>query len=116
MSRTGGGLTAATTSTGAVTSAPATVSSATTTATGTAATTASASAGTAVTSSAAATAATSSAPAKAGGNVTLHLYVGGDTNIQDLWNNGLLPGWNKANPSMPVQLIFSEHGTGDQAG
>jgi putative spermidine/putrescine transport system substrate-binding protein len=69
----------------------------------------------AATTTAAAAAAATSAPAKAGGNVTLHLYVGGDTNIQDLWNNSLLAAWNKANPNTQVQLIFSEHGTGDQA-
>jgi putative spermidine/putrescine transport system substrate-binding protein len=109
-------LTAASTVSSAAPSVPATASSATTSATAAASTTTSANvASAATTSTTAAAAAASSAPAKAGGNVTLHLYVGGDTNIQDLWNNGLLPTWNKANPTMAVQLIFSEHGTGDQA-
>lgn len=95
----------------ATTSSLSAVSSSTTTAVTSAAAT---SAGSATTTSATVAAATS-APSQAAGNVTLHLYVGGDTNIQDLWNNTLLAGWNKANPNSQVQLIFSEHGAGDQA-
>ncbi|MCL4508424.1 MAG: extracellular solute-binding protein [Chloroflexi bacterium] len=53
--------------------------------------------------------------AAAGGKVQLHFYSSGDVNIQQLWNNDLLPIWNKQHPNAPIQLIFSEHGATDQA-
>lgn len=71
-----------------------------------------------VTSAQAATSTTiaaASAPKQLTGNVTLNFYSNGDTNIHDLWNTDLLPLWNKANTSMSIKLIFSEHGTNNQA-
>jgi len=47
--------------------------------------------------------------------VTVNFYSNGDTNIHDLWNTNLLPTWNAANPTMKINLIFSEHGTDNSA-
>ncbi len=63
----------------------------------------------------AATAKASSASSTSKGKVTLHFYSSGDVNIQNLWNNDLLPIWNKQHPNTPIQLIFSEHGANNQA-
>jgi putative spermidine/putrescine transport system substrate-binding protein len=44
-------------------------------------------------------------------STTLTLYSSGDVNIQHLWNNTLIPAFEKAYPSINVHLIYSEHGT-----
>ena len=36
-------------------------------------------------------------------------------NVQSLWQDKLIPGFEKANPGIKVNLIFSEHGTNDTA-
>ena len=110
----GGGGTAATASGSASTTvAPSSSASATSSAAPTASAAASATTTTTASASAATTAA-ASAP-KATGPVTLNFYSGGDTNIHDLWNSDLIPLFVKANPTIKVNLIFSEHGTNDQA-
>jgi len=47
-------------------------------------------------------------------NVTLNFYSGGDVNVQNLWQNDILPAYRKACPNVTLNLVFSEHGTGDQ--
>jgi putative spermidine/putrescine transport system substrate-binding protein len=56
---------------------------------------------------------TSNGPA--GNQTTLTLYSSGDVNIQHLWNNTLIPAFEKANPSIHVHLLYSEHGTSNNA-
>ncbi len=48
-------------------------------------------------------------------SVTINLYASGDVNVQSLWQDHLIPGFEKANPGIKVNLIFSEHGTNDTA-
>jgi putative spermidine/putrescine transport system substrate-binding protein len=45
--------------------------------------------------------------------VTINLYASGDVNVQSLWQDHLIPAFEKKNPSIKVKLIFSEHGTQD---
>lgn len=45
--------------------------------------------------------------------VTINVYVSGDVNVEDLYTQSLIPGFEKANPGDKVKLIFSEHGTND---
>ncbi|HTX01611.1 MAG TPA: extracellular solute-binding protein [Acidimicrobiales bacterium] len=50
---------------------------------------------------------------------TLHgsfaFYSGGDTNIQQLWQQILIPSFNRAYPNVKVDYVFSEHGVNDVA-
>src|SRR6185437_13960356 len=48
-------------------------------------------------------------------SVTINLYASGDVNVQSLWQDHLIPGFEKANPGIKVNFIFSEHGTNDTA-
>jgi putative spermidine/putrescine transport system substrate-binding protein len=48
-------------------------------------------------------------------SVTINLYASGDVNVQSLYQDHLIPGFEKANPGIKVKLIFSEHGTDDTA-
>jgi putative spermidine/putrescine transport system substrate-binding protein len=45
--------------------------------------------------------------------VTITMYASGDVNVQSLWQNNLIPGFQKANPGVKVKFIFSEHATND---
>jgi putative spermidine/putrescine transport system substrate-binding protein len=45
--------------------------------------------------------------------VTINLYASGDVNVQSLWQQYLIPGFQKQNPGIKVNLIFSEHGVND---
>lgn len=54
---------------------------------------------------------TSSGAAKK--TVTINLYASGDVNVQSLWQDHLIPGFEKSNPGIKVNLIFSEHGQND---
>ena len=45
--------------------------------------------------------------------VTINLYASGDVNVQSLWQDNLIPGFQKANKGIKINLIFSEHGTND---
>ena len=60
----------------------------------------------------AAVAATSNAATKAK-TVTINLYASGDVNVQSLWQQYLIPGFEKKNKGIKVKLIFSEHGVND---
>jgi putative spermidine/putrescine transport system substrate-binding protein len=59
----------------------------------------------------AAVAGTSNAATK--GTVTINLYASGDVNVQSLWQQFIIPGFQKANKGIKVKLIFSEHGADD---
>jgi putative spermidine/putrescine transport system substrate-binding protein len=50
---------------------------------------------------------------KAASTVTINLYASGDVNVQSLWNDKLIPGFQNANKGIKVHLIFSEHGVND---
>lgn len=41
---------------------------------------------------------------------TINVYIDGDTNIQDLWEKTLIPGFEAANPGTKVALQFDLHG------
>jgi putative spermidine/putrescine transport system substrate-binding protein len=45
--------------------------------------------------------------------VTINLYASGDVNVQSLWQDNLIPGFQKTSPGVKVNFIFSEHGTQD---
>ncbi|MFI6602087.1 PotD/PotF family extracellular solute-binding protein [Nonomuraea sp. NPDC050536] len=45
----------------------------------------------------------------ASGN-TLTIYVDGDVNVRDLYQKTLIPGFEKANAGIKVNMVFSEHG------
>jgi len=53
------------------------------------------------------------AQTRAHSTVTINLYASGDVNVQSLWQQNLIPGFEKANKGVKVNLIFSEHGTND---
>jgi putative spermidine/putrescine transport system substrate-binding protein len=95
----------------APTTAPAPTTAATAPAAATAAPTSAAAPTTAVapTTAPAATAAPAST-----GPVTLNFYSGGDTNVHDLWANDLFPAYRKVQPNVTMNLVFAEHGNGDQ--
>src|SRR5262249_20870398 len=40
---------------------------------------------------------------------TVRVYLGDDTNIQDLWQNTLIPAFQQANPGVTVDLQFDLH-------
>jgi putative spermidine/putrescine transport system substrate-binding protein len=66
----------------------------------------------------AAVAATMSSPSNAATKhaaktVTINLYASGDVNVQALWQQYLIPGFEKANKGIKVNFIFSEHGAND---
>jgi putative spermidine/putrescine transport system substrate-binding protein len=66
----------------------------------------------------AAVAATMSSPSNAATKhaaktVTINLYASGDVNVQSLWQQYLIPGFEKANKGIKVNFIFSEHGAND---
>ncbi|NUR92885.1 MAG: extracellular solute-binding protein [Nonomuraea sp.] len=41
---------------------------------------------------------------------TLTIYVDGDVNVKDLYQKTLVPGFEKANAGIKVNMVFSEHG------
>jgi len=45
--------------------------------------------------------------------VTINLYASGDVNVQSLWQKYLIPGFERKNKGIKVNLIFSEHGVND---
>jgi len=47
-------------------------------------------------------------------STTLNVYANGDVNIQDLWQNTLIPGFEKANPGTKVSLQFDLHDANSQ--
>jgi putative spermidine/putrescine transport system substrate-binding protein len=44
---------------------------------------------------------------------TIVLYASGDVNVQSLWQQYIIPGFEKKNPNIKVKFIFSEHGVQD---
>jgi putative spermidine/putrescine transport system substrate-binding protein len=50
---------------------------------------------------------------KANAGTTIVIYASGDVNVQGLWQNNIIPGFEKANKGIYVKFIFSEHGTDD---
>jgi putative spermidine/putrescine transport system substrate-binding protein len=56
---------------------------------------------------------TSSSNAATKRTVTINLYASGDVNVQSLYQQYLIPGFEKANKGIKVNLIFSEHGQND---
>nr|WP_119611806.1 extracellular solute-binding protein [Streptomyces acidiscabies] len=57
----------------------------------------------------------SSASASGGSDHHLTAYVGGDTNIQTLWQDIVVPAFEKANPGYQVKVVYSAHGVADAA-
>jgi len=50
---------------------------------------------------------------KANAGTTIVVYASGDVNVQQLWQNNIIPHFEKANKGIYVKFIFSEHGTDD---
>ncbi|HEY8407197.1 MAG TPA: extracellular solute-binding protein [Gaiellaceae bacterium] len=50
---------------------------------------------------------------KANAGTTIVIYASGDVNVQNLWQNNIIPNFEKANKGIYVKFIFSEHGTDD---
>lgn len=46
---------------------------------------------------------------------TITLYSEGDVNVKDLWEKNLIPMFQKANPNIKVNLVFSSHGANSQS-
>ena len=47
--------------------------------------------------------------------VTINFYSGGDVNVKNLWEVSLFPLYQKQNPNVQFNLIFSQAGAGNQA-
>lgn len=60
------------------------------------------------------TAPAAAAAPSAAGPATINFYSGGDTNVHDLWANDLFPLYAKVKPDVKFNLVFAEHGNGDQ--
>lgn len=45
---------------------------------------------------------------------TLTVFISGDTNIQDLWEKGLIPAYEQAHPGVSVKTTIDLHGEHDQ--
>lgn len=56
---------------------------------------------------------THAATKHAASTVTINLYASGDVNVQSLWQQYLIPGFEKHNKGIKVNFIFSEHGQND---
>lgn len=46
---------------------------------------------------------------------TLTFYSSGDVNVKSLWENNLIPMYEKAAPGVKINLVFSQAGAGNQA-
>src|SRR5579864_7280998 len=57
-----------------------------------------------------------SVPRSAGAapQVTLNVYINGDTNILDLWSKSLLPAFSKRYPQYRANMVGLMHGNGGQ--
>ncbi len=51
--------------------------------------------------------------ASSGGKTTVRVLISGDTNVQDLWDKGIVPGFEKANPNIAVTVELDLHGEHD---
>jgi len=50
---------------------------------------------------------------KANAGSTIVIYASGDVNVQNLWQNNIIPHFEKENKGIYVKFIFSAHGTDD---
>lgn len=50
---------------------------------------------------------------KAHASTTIVVYASGDVNVQQLWQNNIIPHFEKENKGIYVKFIFSAHGTDD---
>ncbi len=50
-----------------------------------------------------------------GKTTTLNFYSSGDVNVKSLWENNLIPMFEKQNPGIKINLVFSQSGAGNQA-
>jgi len=50
---------------------------------------------------------------KANAGTTIVVYASGDVNVQNLWQNNIIPHFEKENKGVYVKFIFSIHGTDD---
>lgn len=57
---------------------------------------------------------TSGSSGSSGGDKTITVAASGDTNVQQLWQQLLIPDFEKANPGTTVKLSFDLHGNNDQ--
>src|SRR5437879_7733191 len=53
-------------------------------------------------------------PARAADTVTLNLYIGGDTNIFDLWKKAFLPAFTKRYPQYKANMVELLHDNGSE--
>lgn len=49
-----------------------------------------------------------------GGSSSLTVFISGDTNLQDLWEQGIIPAYEEANPGVQVDVTLDLHGEHDQ--
>lgn len=56
----------------------------------------------------------SSADASASGEDQLTVFISGDVNVQDLWEDGIIPAYEEANPGVTVSTTIDLHGEHDQ--
>ena len=52
-------------------------------------------------------------PSSQGANKTIQVYISGDSNVQDLWVNTLIPAFKAANPGYDANVILDLHGVHD---
>jgi putative spermidine/putrescine transport system substrate-binding protein len=50
---------------------------------------------------------------KANAGTTIVVYASGDVNVQNLWQNNIIPQFEKTHKGIYVKFVFSEHGTQD---
>jgi putative spermidine/putrescine transport system substrate-binding protein len=50
---------------------------------------------------------------KANAGTTIVVYASGDVNVQNLWQNNIIPHFEKENKGIYVKFVFSPHGTDD---
>lgn len=49
-----------------------------------------------------------------GGSSNITIFISGDTNLQDLWEQGIIPAFEEANPGVHVDVTLDLHGEHDQ--
>ncbi len=52
-------------------------------------------------------------PSSQAANKTIQVYISGDTNVQDLWTNTLIPAFKAANPGYDANVTLDLHGVHD---
>jgi putative spermidine/putrescine transport system substrate-binding protein len=50
---------------------------------------------------------------KANAGTTIVVYASGDVNVQSLWQNNIIPQFEKSHKGIYIKFVFSEHGTQD---